>query len=56
MGSFLGLRPSRDKSGAQDPELHITKAGDQLLRRLLVGSAHYIVGPFGPDSDLRRWG
>jgi transposase len=56
VGSFLGLRPSRDKSGAQDPELHITKAGDQLLRRLLVGSAHYIVGPFGPDCDLRRWG
>jgi transposase len=56
VGSFLGLRPSRDKSGAQDPELHITKAGDHLLRRLLVGSAHYIVGPFGPDSDLRRWG
>jgi len=56
VGSFLGLRPSRDKSGQQDPELHITKAGDQLLRRLLVGSAQYILGPFGPDTDLRRWG
>jgi transposase len=22
----------------------------------LVGSAQYILGPFGPDSDLRRWG
>ncbi len=56
VGSFLGLRPGRDKSGAQDPELRITKAGDQLLRRLLVGSAQYILGPFGPDCDLRRWG
>ena len=27
-----------------------------LLRKLLVQSAHYILGPFGPDSDLRRWG
>jgi hypothetical protein len=27
-----------------------------MLRRLLVGSAHYIVGPFGSDSDLRRHG
>lgn len=27
-----------------------------LLRRLLVSSAHYILGPFGPDTDLRRWG
>jgi transposase len=56
VGSFLGLRPGRDKSGAQDPELRITKGGDHLLRRLLVGSAQYILGPFGPDCDLRRWG
>jgi len=56
VGSFLGLRPGRDKSGAQDPELRITKAGDQLVRRLLVGSAQYLLGPFGPDCDLRRWG
>lgn len=56
VGSFLGLGPGKDKSGAQDPELHITKGGDQLLRRLLVGSAQYILGPFGPDCDLRRWG
>jgi transposase len=56
VGSFLGLRPGKDKSGAQDPELHITKGGDRLLRRLLVGSAQYILGPFGPDCDLRRWG
>jgi transposase len=56
VGGFLGLHAGRDQSGAQDPELHITKAGDQLLRRLLVGSAQYILGPFGPDCDLRRWG
>jgi hypothetical protein len=27
-----------------------------MLRRLLVGSAHYVLGPFGSDSDLRRHG
>ena len=27
-----------------------------MLRRLLVGSAHYILGPFARDSDLRRHG
>jgi transposase len=27
-----------------------------MLRRLLVSSAHYILGPFGSDSDLRRHG
>lgn len=36
--------------------MRITKAGDVNLRSLLVTSAHYILGPRGPDSDLRRWG
>ena len=27
-----------------------------MMRRLLVSSAHYILGPFGEDSDLRRHG
>ncbi len=26
------------------------------MRRLLVGSAHYILGPFGPPCDLRAHG
>ena len=30
--------------------------GDAMLRRLLVSGAQYILGPFGPDCDLRRWG
>lgn len=56
VGSYLGLRPRRADSGDLSPQLHITKAGDEMLRRLLVSSAHYILGPFGPDTDLRRWG
>ena len=54
--AFLGLCPKRDQTGETDKQLGITKAGDQYLRRLLVTSAHYILGPFGPDADLRRWG
>ena len=27
-----------------------------MLRTLLVGSAHYILGPLAQDSDLRRHG
>src|SRR5215204_1515296 len=27
-----------------------------MLRKLLVGSVHYILGPFVQDSDLRRHG
>jgi transposase len=55
-GAFLGLRPRKDQSGDGDPQLRITKAGDPFLRRLLVGSANHTLGPFGKDSDLRRWG
>lgn len=56
VGAFLGLTPKRDQSGKTDKQLHITKAGDAYLRRLLVGSAQYILGAFGPDCDLRRFG
>jgi transposase len=56
LGPALGLVPRRDQSGDRDPQLGITKSGDAFLRRLLVGSAHYVLGPFGPDCDLRRWG
>jgi transposase len=56
VGSYLGLRPRQASSGSLEPQLRITKAGDEHVRWLLVGAAHYILGPFGPDSDLRRWG
>jgi transposase len=56
VGPYLGLTPARDQSGESDPERRITGAGDELLRRLLVQSSHYILGPFGPDCDLKRYG
>ncbi len=56
VGAYLGLRPRQRNSGEQRPQLRITKAGDELLRRLLVTAAHYILGPFGPDTELRRIG
>ena len=30
--------------------------GDRYLRTLMVQGAHYILGPFEQDSDMRRWG
>jgi len=36
--------------------MHISKEGDPYLRTLLVQGAQHILGPFGIDSDLRRWG
>ena len=38
------------------PQLRISKQGDPDIRRLLVSAATYILGPFGPDCDLRRYG
>ena len=52
----MGLRPRQRQSGASDPQLRITKAGDGDLRRLLVQSSQYLLGPFGTDCDLQRWG
>jgi transposase len=56
VGAYLGLVPARDQSGDRDPQKRISKEGDEMLRKLMVGSAHYILGPFGSDSDLRRHG
>jgi transposase len=49
VGPALGLIPKQDQSGDRDPQLRITKTGNAYLRRLLVGSARYMLGPFGPD-------
>lgn len=56
VGAYAGLVPGKDQSGESDPQRRISRHGNELLRRLLVGCAHYILGPFGEDSDLRRHG
>jgi transposase len=56
VGPYLGLVPRQEDSGESQPQLPISKAGDTMVRKLLVGSAQYILGPFGPDTDLRRYG
>lgn len=56
VGAYLGLRPKQSQSGARDPQLGISKAGNGYLRKLLVQCAHHILGRFGCDSTLRNWG
>jgi transposase len=56
VGCYLGLQPGRRNSGQSEPQMHISKEGDPYLRTLLVQGAHHILGPFGVDCDLRRWG
>src|SRR6516225_9437722 len=56
VGCYLGLQPGRRDSGQSQPQMHISKEGDPYLRTLLVQGAQHILGPFGVDCDLRRWG
>lgn len=56
VGPWVGLCPQVRASGDSDPQLPISKTGNGYLRRLLVQSAHYILGPFGKDCDLKRFG
>ena len=56
VGSYLGLVPRQDESGETSKQLRITKTGDKMLRQLLVSCGQYILGPFGEDCDLQRFG
>jgi transposase len=56
VGAYFGLVPKLDDSSDSSPQLHITKAGDALVRKYLVSAARYILGPHADDCDLRRYG
>lgn len=56
VGAYVGLCPGKKQSGDRDPQQRITRQGNSYLRRLLIHAAHYIMGPFGKDCDLRRHG
>lgn len=56
LGCYFGLQPRQQDSGEFVSQLGITKTGDQLMRRLAVQCSHFMLGRFGRDSVLRRWG
>ena len=56
VGAYLGMCPGQRQSGNRDTQLRITKEGNRYVRSLLVQCAHYILGHFGKDCDLRRQG
>ena len=56
VGAYFGLRPKGRPSGLRDPEMRITRSGDEGMRRLLVPCEQPTLEPFGEDSDPRRWG
>jgi len=56
VGCYLGLVPRQDESGDTSKQLRITKTGEAMLRKLMVSCAQYLLGTFGEDCDLRRFG
>src|ERR1700676_5570096 len=50
VGPYLGLVPKQEDSGDSQPQLGISKTGDRMLRRLLVGSSQYMLGAFGTPT------
>lgn len=56
VGPYLGLVPGTDDTGDTHVQRRITREGDVFLRRMVVSAAQYILGPFGEDCDLRRYG
>ena len=54
----MGLVPKQEDSGESQPQLGISKAGDPMLRKLLVGSAHYILDRLDPTQtyDVTAYG
>lgn len=56
LGCYFGLQPKQQDSGKHISQLGITKAGDGLMRKLAVQCAHFMLGKFGKDSALKRWG
>lgn len=56
IGAYFGIVPRRDQSGNSDKALGISKTGNTYVRTLLVQCAQHILGPHGPESDLRSFG
>lgn len=56
VAAYFGLVPRRFQSGDSDKQLPISKTGNRYMRKMLVQSAQYIMGHFGPDCELRRYG
>jgi len=56
VGPYIGLTRKQRDSGDSEPELGISKHGDELLRRYLVQSAQCILRQGAPDCDLKVWG
>ena len=56
IGPVLGFTPKQDQSGDVDRQCHVTKAGDKLMRRLLIEGANVVLKESSKDTDLKLRG
>lgn len=56
VASYIGLTSSVYQSGETEYRGRITKAGDRLLRWLLVEAAHVLLSRSESNCELRTWG
>jgi transposase len=55
-GPYFGLTPMQYSSGKQEYQGAISKRGDALMRKLLVGAARRILQNNALVNDLKKWG
>lgn len=55
-GAYFGLTPAQDQSGASDAPKRITKAGNDMVRKLLVNCANRVLQKDARDTSLKRHG
>ena len=55
-GCYFGLTAGQDQSGDIDKPKTITKGGNEMMRKLLVTAANYILRESSKDSALKRYG
>ena len=56
VGAYLGMIPKQDQSGDKDKQLHITRAGADIVRTTLVECAGVVMMENAKDTDLKLKG
>ena len=56
VGPYFGQVPKTFQSGQSDPQLGMTKAGNDLVRKVLTECAHVVMKSSAKDTDLKLKG
>jgi len=56
VGPYLGMTPKTFQSGESNPQLGMTKAGNELVRKVLVECANIVMKKTSKDTDLKLKG